>query len=407
MKKLIYSLIILFSSGSLFAFNGEGTVVVPYQLGSLADLQQLAFDVNDTQSNSYEGVYFELTQNIDLSGVDNWNPIGINPTKSFKGIINGNGKTITGLTITGADNNKGLFGFINDSQIINMGVSGNIAGTNNLGTIAAMAINSTITGCYTSTTVNATQDNAGGITGIALNSNITNCYNKGTVSAANYAGGIVGIAYNSSDVFNVTQIAGPPAVVQINSIKTPYLKAVPYLNIPSTIGGNTVTKTINGNGTSTLGAFQNNQYIEEANLPEGFLNVQGYAFYGCLNLKKINIPSTLQSIGNFAFADCTSLSGSIVLPAGFNSWGGNSFKNTAIEEVTVNSSVAIGWGSFVGCTKLKKITLTGSTVNTLNNGSEFNTADPSFQIFVPSGLVDSYKVANNWKNYAAKIVAIP
>ena len=52
-----------------------------------------------------------LADNIDLTGKD-WTPIGTSFGNSYTGTFDGNGKTITGLTVTGSDRYTGLFGFI-------------------------------------------------------------------------------------------------------------------------------------------------------------------------------------------------------------------------------------------------------------------------------------------------------
>ena len=52
-----------------------------------------------------------LTSDIDLSGID-WTPIGIDYNHRYAGTFDGNGKTITGLTVTTSDQYAGLFGCI-------------------------------------------------------------------------------------------------------------------------------------------------------------------------------------------------------------------------------------------------------------------------------------------------------
>ena len=52
-----------------------------------------------------------LADNIDLTGID-WTPIGKDDNKAYTGTFDGNGKTITGLTVTGSNEYAGLFGFI-------------------------------------------------------------------------------------------------------------------------------------------------------------------------------------------------------------------------------------------------------------------------------------------------------
>ena len=59
-------------------FDGEGTKLRPFQLSSLAHLMGLSELV--AAGNDFQGVYFELTQDVDLGNLTlnngSWNPIG-------------------------------------------------------------------------------------------------------------------------------------------------------------------------------------------------------------------------------------------------------------------------------------------------------------------------------------------
>lgn len=99
--------------------GGAGTKADPYQIATAAQLAKLAKDVNG--GNDYKGVYFKLTDNIDLSAY-RWNPIGVYfwglddtvVLDPFAGILDGNEKTITGLYVDerSSCSSAGLFGDI-------------------------------------------------------------------------------------------------------------------------------------------------------------------------------------------------------------------------------------------------------------------------------------------------------
>lgn len=82
------------------------------------DLKQFADDVNGGQ----RGINAIQTADIDLKGIDNWVPInfGWNSTEPFIGIYNGNGYTISNLTISSMSNGIyfGLFGKIGDNALL-------------------------------------------------------------------------------------------------------------------------------------------------------------------------------------------------------------------------------------------------------------------------------------------------
>ena len=96
---------------SSVATDGNGTEASPYIIRDVAQLEAFRDKVNS--GASYEGVYFALVsgQTYDISGSE-WEPIGISKWDAdsqtfshypFKGHFDGNGATITGLTMTGDD----------------------------------------------------------------------------------------------------------------------------------------------------------------------------------------------------------------------------------------------------------------------------------------------------------------
>ena len=100
------------------------TLTTADQLAGLASL------VNS--GNTFEGKTVKLDRDISISG--DWTPIGNATATSFKGIFDGNGKTITfSPSVSGiesADLNKpyGLFG-ANNGTIQNLGVAGSVTGS--------------------------------------------------------------------------------------------------------------------------------------------------------------------------------------------------------------------------------------------------------------------------------------
>lgn len=112
--------------------GGTGTETDPYQIATAEQLAKLSKDVSE--GNNYQGTFFELTENIDLSS-HRWIPIGINKwelsgaTTShwFEGFIDGNNKTISGL-IVDERTDKNTAGFFGDIR----NVSGGTVGAKNL-----------------------------------------------------------------------------------------------------------------------------------------------------------------------------------------------------------------------------------------------------------------------------------
>ena len=99
------------------------------------------------RGETFEGVVFTQGADIDLSGV-NFNPIGTE-NSPFKGAYNGNGYTISGLTLTGGAygqvlSNRGLFGFTDGATIKNLTlIGGKVSGYANVGSVVGTAKNTT------------------------------------------------------------------------------------------------------------------------------------------------------------------------------------------------------------------------------------------------------------------------
>ena len=69
--------------------GGTGTETDPYLISNVNDWNTLADNVND--GNPYSGLYFQMTADIDVGG----KMVGKSNSKSFQGIFDGNGHTLT------------------------------------------------------------------------------------------------------------------------------------------------------------------------------------------------------------------------------------------------------------------------------------------------------------------------
>jgi len=148
-------------------FEGDGTAENPFQIKTADDLALLAQIVNG--GTTYSGMYFLQMDDLDLSGFENWTPIGTYDSGcAFAGIYDGGGHTISNLNIDGtklSHANVGLFGVL-AGTVCNLGIeSGHISGAY-IGSIASHS---------------ATEADA----------MVINCYNKASLSATGRCGGIV------------------------------------------------------------------------------------------------------------------------------------------------------------------------------------------------------------------------
>ena len=219
---------------------------------------------------------------LDLSGTQ-WTPIGTGYDTAFKGIFDGKGKDIKGLTITASSGeNFGLFGYMDgDAALVknvrltdvniaceNSGFIGGIVGRPQKGSVSSCYVSGTITGkstiggitgfveenysitdCYTAGTITGTGttqseiggitgDNsgtiencystanvttkgysAGGIAGINNGGSISHCYSTGTVSGTNTIGGIVGVCWSYSKTTGCIALNAEVKATNVDAIK--------------------------------------------------------------------------------------------------------------------------------------------------------------------------------------------
>lgn len=99
------------------SFEGNGTATDPYKISDSSDLANLRVRVN--QGYTFTGDFFALTNNISIPGTNTWQPIG-NEQKTFNGIFDGNGYTISNLNLTSEYSRNGLFGSIRNAKIVNL-----------------------------------------------------------------------------------------------------------------------------------------------------------------------------------------------------------------------------------------------------------------------------------------------
>lgn len=90
---------------------------------------------------SYGGAYFKLARSI--PNVGNITPIGT-ISNVFAATFDGNNNTLSGLNISVAGNNVGLFGYISGATIKNLTVNGLVKGSQYVGGVVGYALNSTI-----------------------------------------------------------------------------------------------------------------------------------------------------------------------------------------------------------------------------------------------------------------------
>lgn len=159
------------------------------------------------------------------------------------------------------------------------------------------------------------------------------------------------------------------------------------------------------------GLFYDCSNLEEIYIPNSVNTIEYDAFKGCKSLKTIDLPSKIMEIPSAAFTDCSSLL-SIVIPENVVIIGSDAFEGcSSLLSIVIPENVGtIGSSAFEGCSSLSSIYVRAATPPTLTKDWLFNTAKqfdnnaPSRKIYVPIDVVDIYKTAEVWSEYADDIV---
>ena len=264
--------------------GGSGYESDPYLIYTASELAYLAYSVNS--GNSYAGKYFKLMNNIDLSDRE-WTPIGKGSLTSdlsnfegvFSGHFDGNGCKIINLSITANNTSySGLFGFVSNGSITNLGIeiatiNVSISGQyrSKCGALAGRISYSVVSRCYVTggnvTTFTSNNPSSSGVLlGNSDNATIEDCYAEGTSISNGHVAILVGSCYD------ITTISRCYAIGEAK-------------NQGSKPGGTIVCAGgIIGHATSSKGTSVNNCFVVgsvSSNVSSGILVADNATTTGC------------------------------------------------------------------------------------------------------------------------------
>ena len=132
--------------------------------------------------------------------------------------------------------------------------------------------------------------------------------------------------------------------------------------------------------------------------------IERNSFYSCSKLESASFPNAIEIYDN-AFRDCTSLK-TIYIPQTQVLYGLALRNCKALEIVDLPSTTKFFSSVFYDCVNLHTLILRANVVCAMSNINVlYNTAieKGNGYIYVPDNLVDSYKSASNWSNFANQI----
>ena len=214
---------------------------------------------------------------------------------------------------------------------------------------------------------------------------------------------------SDSDIFDFDPITGSIALKNAQSYYTDHytgdgqVTRLKKIVVPAEIDGVTVKKVggvekIHDSGTTwekrySIG-FQS-PYVEEVVLPTTITSIDNDAFYDCTNLKKVNIPNSVTSIGSSAFSGCTGLT-SITIPDSITSIGSSAFSEcTGLTSITIPDSITIiNRETFFGCADLTSVIIP-NTVTKISYAA-FSNCSGLTNITIPNSvtIIENYAFSN-------------
>ena len=144
-------------------------------------------------------------------------------------------------------------------------------------------------------------------------------------------------------------------------------------------GCTSLTSITIGNSVTSIGnsAFSGCTSLTSATIGNSVTSIGEYAFRSCTSLTSVTIPDSVTSIGNFAFEGCTSLNA--VYITDIAAWCNIKFNNNSFRTynlylngelvtklVIPDSVTSIGEYAFAGCSSLTSITI-GNSVTSIGN----------------------------------------
>ena len=303
--------------------------------------------------------------------------------------------------------------YVNTNEVVNLTVTSNISEIKDYAFVGYKGLHSVSIGYYVTSIGNSAFENCSGLTSVTIGNSVNtigddafkDCTNLTSVTLNNNA--IASADYTSS-----------------NNLKT--------------IFGNQVTSYTFGAIVASIGdyAFYGSTGLTSVTIPNTLYTIGENAFYGCTGIISVTFAGTPLSIGNQAFGGCNGLTRVNIsdLPGWcgiiFNGSASNPLSNahhlylnnTEITHLNIPSSVtsignyafysckgftsltihdgvtSIGAGAFIGCTGLTGMHVDASEPPTAYSAT-FNNVPTAIPIYVPIGSVPSYKAATGWSRF--------
>ena len=155
-------------------------------------------------------------------------------------------------------------------------------------------------------------------------------------------------------------------------------------------------------------SFESNSTLTAIALPTGLTTIEDGALYCCYELKTVNIPSTLTSIGN-AFLGYSEVE-DVKIPEGITKLDYMFLyecKKLKTLELPSTFTKQLRSDFCTNCTALQSVTCRAVTPPPLGGGAFDGVVLAGVELKVPSASVSAYENAPYWKDFKKPFVALP
>ena len=205
-------------------------------------------------------------------------------------------------------------------------------------------------------------------------------------------------SYLCTGMYNIISMTIPNSVKSIGGSAFAYCSSLTSVTIPNSVKSigaeafydcSSLTKTNYtgdvagwcnikfGGSTSNPMCYSQNFYINDQEIkdlviPNTVDSIHDYVFAGCSSLTSVTIPNSVTSIGDYAFLSCSGLT-SVTIPNSVTSIGEGAFRNcSSLTSITIpNSVTSIGYGAFSNCSFLTSVTI-GNGITNIGNEAFLN-----------------------------------
>ena len=228
------------------------------------------------------------------------------------------------------------------------------------------------------------------------------------LTAVTLPAGLVEIgAYAFNGCQNLASVTLPESLTTLGYSAFKACKLLKTIKIPSGVtaipdqcfdGCSSLENVTIPEGVTTIGDYAFGYCkLNALTLPESLEKIGGYAFTGNKSLKSVNIPAKVKTIETQAFNSCGLTD--LVIQEGVQAIGYNTFGSNSLRNLTLPSTIkSIGNYAFLYNNNLQSITCNAVTPPTLGDNAFYGSNIQ--EVKVPLASIAAYRKAYGWKDFS-------